>query len=469
MDFILFTCDFLNVTFKTLFIILKVLFINWRKNIMKKTKISVFCLTIVILSMLFVGCGKSTSNDISNNDSASKELVVWTFTDELSTMINDYYLPASGDLDYKIKIVEIPSDQFETKLDPILGTKDAPDIIALESAFVKKYVESGMLLDLSSLSKDEIAADTYQYVKDVGTDSDGVLHALAWQAAPGGFYYRDSLAKEFLGVENSEEMQSLLFDYDKFYSTAKQLKEKSNGSVFMVSSIQDLSKPFLGQRKRGWVEDGKLVIDDSLNDLMDLSKKFVTEKLTQDTEGQSESWFAGMNSDSIFGYSLPTWGLHYWLKPNATSADGGTSTEGDWRMIQGPTSWFWGGTWIGATETSKMKEESAKLIEYITTSEEFLKSWAKKTGDFVSSESVVNEIKDSYDEEFLGGQKHYNEFSEMVENINATILTEYDQTIEGLYNDNCLIPYSKGEIDKKNAIKNFKEAVKNAYPDLEVD
>ena len=31
----------------------------------------------------------------------------------------------------------------------------------------------------------------------------------------------------------------------------------------MISSVQDLAK-FYGQREHGWVEDGKLVIDDSL-------------------------------------------------------------------------------------------------------------------------------------------------------------------------------------------------------------
>lgn len=48
------------------------------------------------------------------------------------------------------------------------------------------------------------------------------------------------------------------------------------------------------------------------------------------------------------------------------------------------------------------------------------------------------------------------------------ILTKYDQTIETLYIDNCLIPYSKGEKDKKKAIQDFKDAVVNAYPDLKI-
>ncbi len=121
---------------------------NWKRVIQTASLIGVGAL-------LLTGCGNGSGNNASDNgasgSSGKDELVVWTFTSELSTMINDYYLPAHDDLAYDIRIVEIPSDQFETKLDPILGAKDAPDVIALESAFVKKYVESGMMADLAHL------------------------------------------------------------------------------------------------------------------------------------------------------------------------------------------------------------------------------------------------------------------------------------------------------------------------------
>ena len=404
---------------------------NWKRVLQT---VSLAGLAAFMLSGCGNGSGNSSSDNSATGSSGKDELVVWTFTSELSTMINDYYLPAHDDLAYDIRIVEIPSDQFETKLDPIIGSKDAPDVIALESAFVKKYVESGMMADLGSLGLDEAAADTYQYVKDVGTSKDGVLHALAWQAAPGGFYYRASMAEELLGIDDPAAAQAALSDYDKFYEQAKAVKEKSGGTTYMISSVQDLAKPFYGQREHGWVEDGKLVIDDSLYDLLDVSRKFVEEGLTQDTEGQSEAWFAGMNGDNVFGYSLPTWGLHYWLKPN-----------------------------------SEMQEEAAQLVAYLTTDQAFLKQWAEDTGDFVSNERVVEEIKGEYQEEFLGGQNHYAEFADMVQDINAKILTEYDQTIETLFTDSCLTPYSKGEVDQETAIQNFKDAVVNAYPDVQVD
>lgn len=421
---------------------------------------------IIAMVLFLSGCGSSsTSSDGKGKD---KELVVWTFTDEIGKIVTKYYEADNPDLDYKIKVVSIPSEQYETKLDPVLGTDNAPDIVALESAFVKKYVNSGKLADLGEYGLTEKASDTFEYVKGVGTTPDDKLVALSYQAAPGGFFYRTSLAEKYLGVTSGEQMQAAISDYDKFYDTAKTLKEKSGGKAYMIASVQDLLKPFLGQREHGWVEDGKLVIDDSLTDLMELSKKFVSEKLTIDAQGQSEEWFAGMSKDEVLGYSLPTWGLSYWLKSNAESSSTGKSTAGDWTMVQGPTSWFWGGTWLGITDTSNMKEEAADLISYVTTDEGFLTKWAKDTGDFVSNQKVVDTIKESYSEEFLGGQNSYADFAEMSKNINASILTDYDQTVESLFLDNALTPYSKGEVSLDKAIKNFKDAVANAYPDLEV-
>ncbi len=432
-------------------------------------KVNRFFFVLATGVLLWSGCSSSSTSSSGSSSSGDDELVVWTFTDELGTIVEDYYLADNTDLDYDIKVVSIPTDQFETKLDPVLGTDNAPDVVALESAFVKKYVESGMLANLEEYGLLEDAENTYDYVKDVGTAADGELKALSWQAAPGAFFYRTSLAEQYLGIKSAEEMQAAISDYDKFYETAKTLKEKSNGSMYMIASVQDLAKPFYGQREHGWVEDGKLVVDDSLTNLLEMSKKFVSEGLTLDAEGQGEAWFAGMSGNEILGYSLPTWGLHYWLKTNAESSETGESTAGDWTMVQGPTAYFWGGTWIGTTDNSNKKEEAADLISYITTNEDFLEKWATDTGDFVGNENVVNEYKADYSEEFLGGQNSYGAFADMAQNINGAILTEYDQTIETLFTDNALTPYSKGEVDIDTALKNFKEAVANAYPDVEVE
>src|SRR5699024_6146167 len=135
---------------------------------------------------------------------------------------------------------------------------------------------------------------------------------------------------------------------------------------------------------------------------------------------------------------------------------------------KGPATYFRGGTWMGITETSNVKEAAADIVEYLTTDPELLKKWAEDTGDIVSNKTVVDEIKDDFSEEFLGGQNHYKQFSEQVDSINASVVTEYDQTLNTLFNDSALIPYSKGELNADQAIADFKDAAKNAFPDLEI-
>lgn len=391
-------------------------------------------------------------------------LNVWTFTDEAADMINNYYLEAFPDLDYEINISEVPTEEFETQLDPVLGTDSAPDVIFAEQAFFKKYVESGLLVDLDQFEGiSEGKENIYEYVTDAGTSEDGTFVMNSWQTTPGAFFYRQDLASEHLGIESEEEMQEAINDWDAFLDTARELRDNTNGEVFMISGRGDLAHPYRNTRDQGWVVDGQLVIDDQLYELLETAKIMVDEGLMMDADPQGEEYFAGMNGDEILGYSLPTWGMHFWLVPN------GEETAGNWRMVTGPASYFRGGTWVGIPQTSEMQEEAAHLIEYLTTSEEFMTDWALDKGDVVSHMGVVEEVRGDYEMEFLGGQNHYDAFAEAIPNIDASIITEYDQSIAGAFDDLALTPYSKGEMSMEEAIDAFKMEVQSLYPDIQVD
>lgn len=439
---------------------------------MNKKKLLTTIATASALLLVACGNGEGSGDDAGIPEDAAVEtfgdgedvLEVWSFTDEINTMVEDYFTKDNPDLSYKINLVNIPTAEFEAKLDPIINTDAAPDVILLEQNFAKKYVESGLMADLGQFDNVRIGAeDTYEYVKNIGTNQDGVHVANAWQAAPGAFFYRYSLAEKYLGITDPDELQERISDWDGFIEVARELNKESNGEVYMVSSIDDIRFSYLGAREDGWVIDDKLVLDDAIYDMMDTALLMNEEGLMLDAPPETEAYYSGMNNDEIFGYSLPTWGLHFWLKPN------GEDTAGDWRMTQGPSTYFRGGTWIGMLESSDMKEEASELITYVTTDHDFLTSWATDTGDIVSNEVVVNEIKDDYSDEYLGGQNHYAQFADMINDIDASIITEYDQQLNILFMDHALIPYSKGEIDMDTAIQSFKDQVINSYPDLIVE
>ena len=413
---------------------------------MKKALVMV-CAVLILFS---VGCTKKEG------------LVVWSFTDEVEGLVKNYYLKDNPD--FKLTYVYTPTDQFESRLDPVLAVgKGAPDVFALEAAFVRKYVEGGQLLDITDIyerNKSKLLA----YPVEVGT-FEGKVYGMSWQACPGAMFYRRSLAKKYLGTDDPAVVQTYFTSLNKFMETAELLKSKSNGACVVVSSRGDLYNVFLGARKNPWVVNGKLNIDPAMEQYMDLSKVIHEQRYDARVGQWSGGWFEGMRDELVdssgrkyeaFSYFLPTWGLHYVLKTNCTRESDGFTTAGDWAMIPGPAPYRWGGTWLGAWKGTKNPEDAKKLIEYIATNDAFLEQYAKDSGDMVGNLNVVNKIKDSFSEPFLGGQNHYAAFAEMAKTVDGKLVQGTDQAIESIFAEQ-VTAYVEGEKTKAQALSDFRE------------
>lgn len=414
---------------------------------------------VACASLALVGCAKK--DGASAGKDASNKLVVWSFTDELDGMITKYF-QEDGRFKgkYEIEYSLTPTDQFPNKLDPVLASgSGCPDVFALEDAFVRKYVESGLLLDLTDVYN-EIKDKMIAYPAEVGSYN-GKVYGLSWQVTPGAVFYRRSLAKKYLGTDDPAEVQKALANWDKFLETAELLKNKSNGNCYIISSTGDLFKPYASGRKDPWVVNNKLVVDPIMEEYMKMCKVLKDRGLEGRVGQWSEGWFAGMkgvladeagNTKEVFSYFLPTWGLHYVLKTNAPE------TSGDWAMCAGPVGYRWGGTWVGAWAKTKNPNAAKELIKYVATDDTFLENWAKDTGDVVSNAKVIAKVKDNFSEAFLGGQNHYAEFAEMAKSVNGKLSQGTDQAIEGIFGE-AVGSYVNGEKSMEQAIADFKEQV----------
>jgi ABC-type glycerol-3-phosphate transport system substrate-binding protein len=420
-------------------------------------KISVILLAVFMAS---VGTLSVFAGGAPDPATVGGKLTVWSFTDELEGIINNYYKKAYPQiqLDYSLT----PTEQFPNKLDPVLASgQGAPDAFALEAAFVRKYVESGLLLDLTDIynaTKGKLLA----YPAEVGTYN-GKVYAMSWQACPGAMFYRRSLAKKYLGTDDPKQVQTYFNTLAKFLDTAKVLNQKSNGACVVVSSRGDLYNPFLGARRDPWIVNNKLVIDPAMEQFMDICKTLYDNKLEGRVGQWSEGWFAGMKGElkdsagkalEAFSYFLPTWGLHYVLKTNAPG------TSGDWAMIPGPAPYRWGGTWIGVYKNTKNVTAAKELVRYITTDDTFLEAYALASGDMVSNLNVVNKIKNNYSEPFLGGQNHYSEFADMAKTINGKLVQGTDQAVEALFQEE-VTAFVNGEKSKAQALADFRRQVES--------
>lgn len=460
-----------------------------------------FILSVLItLSMLLTACGAPAVTEAPAPQSTGKTVLkVWSFTNEINTMAIAFEAANPGvDVDVQYTMIPMTNGEYQTKLKAAIGTADAPDVIALEAAFVKEYVEADFLADLSELLPVAEVAKTYPSVLGVGTDNN-ILKALSYQATPGALFYRRSLAKEYFGTDDPTEIQALLADLDKFTAAAAVIKEKSGGNTYMVGSSGDFQNPFFANRAQPWIVDDTLIIDPMVEKYVEIAKLFRDEGYEAQAQQWGEGWFAGMNDSladangnpkQVFSYFLPTWGLPYVLAPNAKSADGAHDTSGDWGVISGPLPYQWGGTWLGAMKDSSNLELAKEFVRFATLDETNLTNWAtgvytneflkaidpsvpadqqQAAGDFVSSQVVVEKIIPSFDDsdlsKFLAGQNSYAGFAAAAPSVNAKLMTGSDDAIQRALND-PINQYLNGESTIDEMWTAWKDALRIEFPDL---
>ena len=59
----------------------------------------------------------------------------------------------------------------------------------------------------------------------------------------------------------------------------------------------------------------------------------------------TDEWKAAGQTDDTMGYFVSTWGFGESILLSAAGGEGG-ATYGKWNVCQGPTPYYWGGTWI---------------------------------------------------------------------------------------------------------------------------
>jgi multiple sugar transport system substrate-binding protein len=424
-------------------------------------------------------------------------LNVWSFTNEIRTMAIAFQGKHPG-VTVNYTMIPMTNGEYQTKVKAAAGTADSPDVVALEAAFVKEWVESDLLADLNDLLPLTEELKTYPAVVQVGTN-DGVARGFSYQATPGAFFYRRSIAKECLGTDDPEEVQALVADLDKFVETAAKIKACGTGDYYTVGTAGELFNPFLANRSQPWIVDDTLVIDPKVVEYVHFAKLMRDEGYESGANQWTEGWFAGMNDTlkdangtpkKVFSYFLPTWGLPYVLSPNSTPTDGGEGTGGDWGMANGPMSYQWGGTWVGAMEGSPNSELAKEFVKFVALDEENLTNWAtgvytneylkaidpstpddqkQDAGDFVSSQLVVEKITASFDDstlaDFLGGQNSYGAFAAAAPSVNGALLTGSDDAIQRALND-PLAAYLNGTTTEAEMWQAWLDAVANEFPDL---
>jgi ABC-type glycerol-3-phosphate transport system substrate-binding protein len=392
----------------------------------------------------------------------SGKLVVWSSGDELSRFVEGFNKVYPN---IQVEITVIPNSDFLAKLEPAMASgQGAPDVFTGESDYVKYLVNTSLWDDLTKepYSAGKYLDNIWDYVKSVGTDANGVLKALSWQASPGSIIYRRDIAEKYLGTGDTAKVGEMLTSNDKMLEVAEKIKSGSNGAVKMFATWQDIFNMQFSNRATPWVKDGKLTIDQSMVDFFDVAKSIAGSGYDINTDPWSAEWSAAVEGDEVFCYVLPTWGYQFLIKPSAVN------TKGKWGLCQSPVPYVKGGTWLGVASNSQHKDLAWAFMEYVTCNTESLQAYAAQYGEYVSNKAADEALAKEAGEEVLAGQNLYAFYNEQMAKIPGDCMTAYDQQINSAYLT-AVKAYAYDGISLEDALKQFKSDVLNAYPDLTVE
>ncbi|MCR5126011.1 MAG: carbohydrate ABC transporter substrate-binding protein [Treponema sp.] len=407
-----------------------------------------------------------------------KSLNIYVWNEEFQSRFNTYYASKLPE-DVQVNWVITPNQEgaYQNKLDEALlrqndvEPNEKVDLFLVEADYALKYVNSDFTLDVINdigITKDDIK-NQYKYTQDIMTDKNGNLKGLTWQACPGGFIYRRSIAKDVLGTDDPTAVGEALSDWEKFNAVAAQAKELG---YFMLSGYDDAFRVFSDNMKSPWVVGDKIMIDPQIEAWIAQTKDFTAKGYNNKAALWSAESTQGMGAKGkVFGYFGPAWFIDFIMAPGSLDdqkapAQVGNGSYGDWAFCKGPQSFSWGGTWICGAKGSDDVELIRDILKTLTCDDEVMFQIAKNAGDFTNNVPAMEKVAASdYQNPFLGGQNHVKLFLDSAQAIDRSNISMYDlgmsEKIQSAMKD-----YFDEKITLEEAWNNFYTSVLELYPKL---
>lgn len=421
---------------------------------MKKT-FSFFILTLLLITVSACGRSGASEEDV---------LTVWVPFDLDGETIEEF----EKEYDTTVETTVMNASDLQVQLTQVLKTQqNVPDIVYLYDTITKRWVESeAAFLNLSNEFPDDMSyyEENYpEHVVDLGKDEDGDIKTVGYQNPIGVAYYNREIAESLIGTDDAEDVAEAASSIEEIFKLNEELRS-IDPSKKLIGNLEDFQKMYLLKREQPWVQDEQLVISESANELFDISKRMYEEDVFAAENPNESAYASGFAENSFLLDYNPTWKLN-----DIISSTEDTEGEGDWGISTPFIPYHNGGTWMGVTKDSSNKELAWEFVKFNALNEEQLYNTALDNGDVPANEESMEEIvKEENELEALGGQDPFEAFAAADEERSGDIITQYDREITN-YFIGAVRQYASGQSNKEEALNSFRNNVRSAHPEIEVD
>ena len=402
------------------------------------------------------GYKERTVAEVKDEDDG--KIMIYGHNSEFVGLAEKYAGVTANDYDF----IEISNNDgsYTEKLDAVLSDgNEAPDIFTCDEAYARKYLASDNTIAINDLGIDySELTNMFDYTLRFASDDDSVIKGLAWKACPCGVFYERSLAEQYLGTSDPNEIAASFATWDAVLASARTVNTASEGSVKLMSGYTETYRAYLSTRETGWIMDGSLNIDPQIESFFDYAKTLYEEDLTFRAEQWTDSWENSMSDRTVISY----WGslqfAKYELGLNPGEGTAVNPTAGDWGVTTAPVSYYSGGSWVMASKYCDKKATSADIVRAVCINEDNLKDMVNN-GEFVNNVKLMTAAAadDKFALEWLGGQNPYPVLLDSALHAGAVMTGPDDDAFNNAFNS-VVGPYCEGSFE---SIKEAEEALED--------
>lgn len=342
------------------------------------------------------------------------------------------------------------------------NSAEAPSIFVVDDADVQAFMEWDYAVPIEEcgINPAVYTDNAYSYTVEYGTDADGNLKAVTWQATPGAMFYNMKIAEEVLETSDPEKIQAMVSDIDGFMEVAAKMKE---AGYYMISSPEDLMTPWLDTKQTPWVTDGELTVDDSVVDYMECAKEIYKNNYSMNQPRGTSRWSNNMANGRVFCY----FGSSVWLTKGSVFVP----QEQKYKVCEGPFVFHLGGSYIFLGKNCPNKELVALLLYTMTCDEDAMYDLGATDNDLPNNQAAVQQLL--ADEVVLGEvlvcETPYETFDEVAKQLDRGNATKYDTLIDG-YLDAVSLTYNTGnKATIEAALESLQKRVEDGIEELAGD
>jgi len=348
----------------------------------------------------------------------------------------------------------------------VAANTELPDIVFLQRNDRGHIINMNILENLDAPPYNFNRADVFEGDLAEMTDAEGHVVAIPYDMSISGLAYRRDMAREFLGTDDPEELESMFRTWEDFIAKGKEVYQRSGGKKYMFASVIDLKDIFFNQNPKPFVVDNKLQVKEVLLPAFELMQKFRDNHVVDDMKGWSPAWMASFAQGNHIFYVCPLWFPKYVLEPNDPEGKGrwGLMVPVEGGFVNGGTAW-------GISKQSKNKEAAWEFLKFVLLSREGAELSKEVDGFFTHYKpSYDNDDYYNYKDPMFGDQEIGKKFFVDVQNrLVVKQISPYDSLVHSITDTLLDAIVADRNMTAQDLADEFVKEFRSKAPEVEIE